>query len=122
MQEVARLKNEDQILIDLVEVGDIVPLAEKPQVKLEMEDLGLDAKDLRILEFKATSKNEIVFYAWDWAYDAEQGFQAAVVLDKVGKQKHKFASGSHVVAVKAVDGAGLESIAVLEVKVNGVVV
>ena len=66
VQEVARLKNEDHILIELVEVADIVPLAEKPQVKLEMEDLGLDAKDLRILEFKATSKNEIVFYAWDW--------------------------------------------------------
>ena len=32
------------------------------------------------------------------AYDAKQGFQAAVVLDKVGRQKHKFASGSHVVA------------------------
>ena len=120
VQEVARLKNEEQVILDLTLVSDIVPLAEKPKVKLELEDLGLDAKELRTLAFEASSESEIAFYAWDWAYEVEKGFRPAVVLDKVGKQKHKFGSGSHKIGVKVVDLEGLESIEVLEVKVNGV--
>ena len=121
VQEVARLKNEEQVILELILVKDIVPLAKKPKVKLKLKDLGLDAKGLRMLEFEAVSENEITFYAWDWAYEVEKDFQAAVVLDKVGKQNQKFASGSHKIAVKAVDSEGLEGLEALEVKVNGVV-
>ena len=67
VQEVARLKNEERVCIELVEVGDIVPLSRKPRVKVTFKDLGLTKKSLREIEFKAVGEsiNGIEFYAWD---------------------------------------------------------
>lgn len=122
-QEVARLKNEANLIIQLLEVKDIIPIAKKPVLTLEFKDLGLDAKELREIEFTATGKSDagIEFYAWNFAYEEEAGFKADVMIDKEGKQTHKFKAGNHSIAVKVVDNDGLESLEVVKLKVNGVV-
>lgn len=61
----------------------------------------------------------IEFYAWDFSYHQPDGFKADVLIDKVGTQTEKFKPGSHVIAVKVVDNEGLESLEVMELKVNG---
>ena len=122
IQETARLKNEENILIDLVKVEDIVPIAKKSQLSIELKDLGMDSKQTREIEFTARGKSEagIEFYAWDWSYDQEQGvFKPAILRDKEGKQVYQFKSGTHCIAVKVVDNDGLESMETLTLKING---
>jgi len=43
------------------------------------------------------------------------------MIDKEGVQSHKFKTGAFQIAVKVVDNDGLESLAVMKLKVNGVV-
>ncbi len=119
-QEVARLKNQENIIIQLLKVEDIIPIAKKPTLSVAFNDLGLDAKNLREIEFIATGQSEagIEFYAWDWHYENQQ-FNFAIVNDKVGKQSQKFKAGTHCIAVKVVDNDGLESIEVITLKING---
>ena len=123
VQEVARLKNEENLTITLVTVDAIVPIAKKPTLTVEFRDLGLDAKQQREIEFTAVGASEagIEFYAWDFAYDAEQSqFKPQVLRDKEGKQTQKFPAGTHRIAVKVVDLDGLESLEVVSLKINGV--
>jgi DNA modification methylase len=121
IQEVARLKNHENLLIELVTVEDLVPLAKKPKLTVKFTDLGLDRKGLREIEWEAQGESEagIEFYAWDFSYDTQEGFKADVLIDKTGKQVEKFKAGNHQVAVKVVDNEGLESVEVIELKVNG---
>jgi len=123
IQEIGRLKNEEDAIIQLVTVESIVPIAKKPKLKLVFNDLGLDAKGLREIEFIATGESEagIEFYAWNFAYEAAAGFKADVMIDKEGKQVHKFNAGKHCIAVKVVDNEGLESLETISLTVNGVV-
>ncbi|ALG68417.1 site-specific DNA-methyltransferase [Beggiatoa leptomitoformis] len=123
IQEVARLKNQEGLIIQLVTVEEFVPIAKKPKLTLVFNDLGLDAKNLREIEFIATGESEagIEFYAWDFSYEAEAGFKADEMIDKEGKQTHKFNAGNHCIAVKVVDNEGLESLETLSLTVNGVV-
>ena len=120
IQEVARLKVEEQIIIELVTVESIVPIAKKPTLKVEIKDLGLQ-KDLREIEFVATgeSENGIEFYAWQFDYKGT--FIPDVLLDKQGKQTHKFKTGEYQIAVKVVDNEGLESLEVVKLKINGII-
>jgi len=121
VQEVARLKNEENVIIKLITVEEIVPIAKKPTLQVEIKDLGT-AKNLREIAFVATGQSEagIEFYAWDFAYN-EQQFLPTVLLDKEGKQTYKFKAGEHRIAVKVVDNEGLESLEVIKLKINGVV-
>ena len=123
VEEVARLKLKEGITIKLVEVSEIVPIAMKPAVKVKMQELSRDAKGNAEIEFtaKCQSDTEIEFFSWDFDYDAEKGFKAAVVREMEGRQSHHFKAGEHTIAVKAVDNEGLESIETLKLKVNGVV-
>ncbi|MBM2814928.1 MAG: hypothetical protein HW421_1690 [Ignavibacteria bacterium] len=124
VQEVARLKNEDNIIIKLVQVDEIVPLAKKPKLSIEIKQLSKDTKGLTEIEFTAiaTSDAGIEFFSWDFEYsEEEKKFKASIMLDKEGNQSHKFKPGIHNIAVKAVDNEGLEAIEVVKVKVNGVV-
>jgi len=123
IQEVARLKNQEGLMIQLVKVEEFVPIAKKPKLTLVFNDLGLDAKGLREIEFIATGESEagIEFYAWNFAYEAAAGFKADVMIDKEGKQVHKFNAGKHCIAVKVVDNEGLESLETIALTVNGVV-
>lgn len=118
IQEVARLKVAEQIIIELVTVESIVPIAKKPSLKVELKDLGVQ-KDLREIEFvaKGESENGIEFYAWQFDYKGT--FTPDVLLDKQGRQTHKFKIGAYQIAVKVVDNEGLESLEVVKLKING---
>ncbi|WP_051203378.1 DNA-methyltransferase [Hugenholtzia roseola] len=121
IQEVARLKNEENVIIKLVTVEEIVPIAKKPTLKVEVKDLG-EAKGSRKIEFAAAGQSDagIEFYAWDFAYQ-EPNFIPEILLDKAGKQTYLFKAGEHKIAVKVVDNEGLESLEVVKLKINGVV-
>jgi site-specific DNA-methyltransferase (adenine-specific) len=122
-EEIGRLKNSENIIIQLIRVDEIVPIAKKPTLILEMRELERDAKGNSKIEFLATGHSEagIEFYSWDFDYDAEKGFKASVMIDKEGRQIHSFSAGVHTVAVKVVDNEGLESIETIRLNVNGVV-
>ena len=123
VQEVARLKLEENIIIELVTVEKIVPIAKKPTIMVEINELSRDAKGIREIEFIATGQSEagIEFYSWDFEYNAEKGFRASVIIDKEGKQRSKLKAGVHNIAVKVVDNDGLEGVEVVRLKVNGTV-
>jgi len=121
IQEVARLKNQENIMIELITVEQIIPIFKKPKLSVEFMDLGLNAKELREIEFIACGESEagIEFYAWDFDYQADNGFKANIMIDKIGKQTHQFKTGSFQIAVKVVDNDGLESLEIIRLKVNG---
>ncbi len=124
IEEIARLRNDENCIIKLVTVEEIVPIAKKPSLKVEMQDLG-KVKELRQISFVATGQSEagmtgatICFYSWDFAYQ-EPNFNPEILLDKTGKQTYSFKAGEYKIAVKVVDNEGLESIEILKLKVNG---
>jgi len=121
IQEVARLKNEEDTVVQLTCVDEIVPIAMKPKINLQYNYLGTDKNDLQEIEFTAVGESEagVEFYAWDWDFDESQDFQADILIDKKGKQKHKFEAGTHHIAVKIVDNEGLESVEMICLKING---
>ncbi len=123
VQEVARLKNQENVIIELITVAEIVPIAKKPTLTVKFNDLGVNKKELREIEFTATAESEsgIEFFAWDFNYNAEKGFNAEIMLDKDGKQTQKFKAGTYSIAVKVIDNEGLESTEVIKLKINGVV-
>jgi DNA modification methylase len=123
IQEVARLKNQENVKIELVTVAEIVPIAKKPTLTVKFNDLGIDNKKLREIEFIATAEGEsgIEFYAWDFNYNAEKGFSAEILLDKEGKQTYKFKAGSYSIAIKVIDNEGLENIEIINLKINGII-
>jgi DNA modification methylase len=120
VQEVARLKNEENIIIKLVTVEEIIPIAKKPTITVNIADKGNDGKDLREIEFvtTATSEGGIEFFAWDFDYKNDK-FNPQILIDKTGRQEHKFKAGTHQIAVKVVDCEGLENIEIIKLKVNG---
>ena len=122
VQEVARLKNEEGIIIELVTVEEIVPIAKKPTIKINSTRIAeRDSHGNCKIEFNVTGESVagIEFYSWDFDYDEEQGFKPSIILDKDGKQVESFSAGVHNIAVKAVDNDGLESIEMIKLKVNG---
>jgi len=121
VQEVARLKNEENIIIKLVLVKEIIPIAMKPVINVEIKELSKDIKGNCEIEFNATGHSEagIEFYSWDFDYDADKGFRASVIIDKTGKQTANFNAGTHNIAVKVVDNDGLEGLEVIKLKING---
>ncbi len=121
IQEVARLKNQENVTIKLVRVDEIVPIAKKPSLILQFIELDRDAKGVRELELTAKGESAagIEFYSWNFQYEADKGFRADVIIDKHGIQRHKFKPGIHHIAVKVVDNDGLDAIEVVKLKVNG---
>lgn len=123
IEEVARLKNEEDIQIKLLRVEEIIPISKKPTLQVTVKDLGKDAKGLQQIQFTAVGNSAagIEFYCWDFDYkEEEKVFKAEVLLDKQGEQTYKFKAGTHKIAVKVIDNDGLENIEVLKLKVNGV--
>jgi DNA modification methylase len=122
IEEVARLRNKENIMIELLKVEDIIPIAKKPKLTVSFISQSKNDKGVHTIQLiaKAESDNEIEFYAWDFDYNANGGFKAAIMIDKEGKQVYKFKTGSHNIAVKAIDNAGLESLEVITLKINGV--
>jgi DNA modification methylase len=120
-EEAARLKNRDGILINLITVEEIVPIAKKPVIHVKINEISKDKAGVRELELTAegTSEAGIEFYSWDFSYEADKGFKAAVIRDAEGKQRYHFPAGVHYIAVKVVDNDGLESLEVIKLQING---
>ncbi len=123
IEEVARLKNKESLLIELIKVSDIVPMASKPKLLVSVNDVGRDKKLQQIVEFKATAESEvgIEFYSWDFSYTESEGFKPDVIIDKEGFQSVKFKPGIHLIAVKVVDDDGIENVEIIKLKVNGII-
>ena len=121
VEEVARLKLKENIVIELVLVDKIVPVAKKPTIKVDANELSIDAKGVCEIEFIANGQSEagIEFYSWDLNYVSENGFKADIMIDREGRQTAKLKAGQHNIAVKVVDNDGLESVEVIKLKVNG---
>jgi len=122
IQEVARLHNQEDVIIQLVTVEEIIPIAKKPTLTVELTDKSTDSKGQHEIEFKAVGQSAagVEFYSWDFNYK-DNLFKAEVLLDKKGEQTWKFKAGLHNIAVKVIDNDGLENIEVIKLKVNGTV-
>ncbi|MDR3367161.1 MAG: hypothetical protein LBO71_09395 [Prevotellaceae bacterium] len=123
VQEVARLKNQENLSIKLVTVESIIPVSRKPSLSFEANELSREADGARVIELvvKGESPGGVEFYSWDFSYISSEGFKPSVIMDRDGVQRHSFAGGVHHIAVKAVDNDGLENMEVIKLKVNGVV-
>ena len=115
IEEVARLKSKENIIIELKKVSDIVEYGKRPKVSLETNELE---NNEYIFIANAESETSIEFYSWDFAHNEKEGFKADVILDKVGKQKRKFKEGTHQIAVEAVDKQGLDGTDKVKIKVK----
>jgi len=113
--EVARLQNEENIVIELKKVKDIIPYENPPKVELTAQEL--DNFNFK-LEATAESEIGIDFFAWDWSHNEDTGFSADIIYDKKGEQTHKFSEGEHNVAVKAIDKQGLSGMDKMKIKVE----
>jgi len=103
INEVSRLKNQENIIIELKYIRDIIPYENPPEVTLSAEELeNLKYK----FEAKTKSKTGVDFFSWDLSHN-EIEFKADVVMDKKGIQEKKFTEGEHHIAVQAVDKKGL---------------
>jgi len=122
VEEAARLKLEENSIIQLVTVEEIVPIAKKPTITVKINEILKDS-GTREMEFIASGQSDagIRFYGWDFTYDAEKGFKADVVMDKEGKQTVELKAGTHHIAAKVVDNAGLEGVEEVILKVNGII-
>jgi DNA modification methylase len=121
IEEVARLKNKESIIIKLITVEEIVPIAKKPTITVTIKELSKDEKGVNELQLTALGQSVagIEFYSWDFNYNEEKGFRPNVIIDKEGLQIFKFKPGFHSIAVKVVDNDGLDNIEVIKLKVNG---
>jgi DNA modification methylase len=123
VREAARLKNQENIIIQLVPVDSIIPVSKKPIIKIEVNELSREANGVRAIEFiaKGESPSGVEFYSWDFEYDESKGFKPLVIRDVDGKQERALQAGVYHIAVKAVDNDGLENIETITLKINGVV-
>ncbi len=121
IQEIARLQNEENVLIKLLRVDEIVPISVKPKVRIEMIDKGETGKHLREIEFVAKGEvaegKHIEFFAWDFNFN--ENFCAEILRDPEGSQTRFFKSGEYKIAVKVIDDEGLENMEIIKLKVNG---
>jgi site-specific DNA-methyltransferase (adenine-specific) len=118
-EEVARLKNIDNVIIKLVKVSEIVPMAERPKLQVTHSILSTDKKGLHNVSFVATAQSdcEIQFYSWDMDYKSDLGFRPTILLDKKGEQTLSLKTGQHTIAIKVVNENGLEAIEIMRFSV-----
>jgi len=119
VEEVARLKLKDNIIIELIKVENIIPISKKPTLQITMESKLLNTEWEISFTAMGGSSSGIEFYSWDFHYNAERGFNADIMIDKTGIQKQVYTAGEYTIAVKVVDTDGLENIEVVKLKVNG---
>ncbi len=121
IEEIARLKSVDNVIIELIRVDSFIPFAKKPSLKLEILSFETDKSGLTEISFKAEGvadeNKKIEFYAWDFSF--EEKFSADIYIDKDGLQKYKFTKGIHKIAAKVVDNDGLETLETITLHING---
>jgi DNA modification methylase len=118
-EEVARLKNVENVVIKLVKVSEIVPMAERPKLQVTHTVVSTDKKGLHQVQFNATAQSdcEIQFYSWDLDYKADLRFRPSILLDKKGEQTVSLKTGQHTIAVKVVNDNGLEVLEIIRLAV-----
>ena len=124
IQEVARLKNQENIIINLVKVEDVIPISQKPTLTITATSISSPVSQpspTQEIQFTATAHSGvgIEFYSWDFAYNPDTGFKASVMIDKEGVQSVKLRPGLHTIAAKVIDNDGLESLETIKLKING---
>ena len=119
IEEVARLKNVEQVVIKLVKVAEIVTMAERPKLQVTWSVVNKDKKGLSNVQLiaAAQSNSEIQFYSWDLDYKQNVGFRPSILLDKKGEQLLPLKTGQHTIAVKVVNDDGLETIEIIRLTV-----
>lgn len=123
-EEAAKIKQDYGAMIELVEVGEIIPLAKKPKLRLEVVDMGIDKKSGKLgrkVSLQAVVDEPIEFFAWDFDYKTATGFKSEILRNLDGKIEIVLPVGINIVACKAVDTQGIEAIESIKIKVNGVV-
>jgi DNA modification methylase len=115
IEEVARLKNVENVIIQLVKVSEIVPMAQRPKLQITHTVVNSDKKGMSNVQINATAQSdcEIQFYSWDLDYKVNIGFRPSILLDKKGEQTLALKAGQHAIAVKVVNDDGLEAIKIL---------
>jgi DNA modification methylase len=123
VEEVSRLRAEENIIIRLVKVEDIVPIAVKPSIGVHVHELSRDTgTGTRRIEFIAAGDSPagIEFYSWDFNFNPDtRRFKASVIMDKQGKQTVSLKPGTHHIAVKVIDNDGLENMETVKLTLNG---
>ncbi|MDR0559467.1 MAG: hypothetical protein LBG92_04815, partial [Prevotellaceae bacterium] len=111
---VSKLRNKEDIIIELKYIRDIIPYENPPKVTLSAKEL----EDLKYrFEANAESETGIDFFSWDLSHNAKE-FKADIVMDKTGVQEKKFPEGEHQIAVQAVDKKGLSGTDKVKIKVK----
>jgi len=130
-EEVARLKTEEGIIIELKNVADIIPLAQKPKLQFEVISDNVNSKGHHIVRFEAIGEcdTKIEFYSWDFNHslsalednitESRRQFNADIVYDKDGKVEWEFSAGKYNIAVKVTDNKGINNILVKTLQING---
>jgi len=136
IQEAARLKNEDKILIDLIKVDEIIAIAKKPNVKLEIKLLEKKEKSESysfIIKATADDGSQIEFYSFEinkiietptvkgaggfdpehktpplggWGAETENIYSD--YRNKTGSLEQELKTGKYKIIGKAIDNNGLE--------------
>jgi DNA modification methylase len=114
INEVAKLKNSKDIIIELKFIRDIIPYENPPKVTLTAEEL--ESYKYKF-EANAESVSGVDFYSWDFSHN-EKEFKVDVIMDKEGVQEKKFSEGEHNIAVKATDKQGLSGMDKVKIKVK----
>jgi DNA modification methylase len=119
IEEVARLKNAEQVILKLVKVEEIVRIGTRPMLQVQWNLLETDKKGLKIIEIQAIAKSEteIQFFSWDMDYKPNIGFKPTILLDKKGIQTLSLKTGNHTIAVKVVNEDGLETLEIVRLNV-----
>lgn len=118
VDEVARLKLEENINIELVKVDTIIPIADKINININYDWIDKENGEKEIT-FTAVSNSKVDMWQWDFNYNKEDGFKSSILLDKIGRQSHNFESGVYEIAVRAICNNTISSIEVLKIVVNG---
>jgi DNA modification methylase len=123
VEEVARLRNTEKIIIKLVRVDEIIEVSNKPNLVLDFTEKGQNEEGNVNIEITANAKSDsgIEFYSWDLDYKEETGFNAELYRETTGKIEYSFPPGEYHIACKVVDADGLENIEVVKLRVNGFV-
>ncbi|MCL2485965.1 MAG: site-specific DNA-methyltransferase, partial [Endomicrobia bacterium] len=115
VEEVARLKNKQRIIIELKKVNEIISVGDPPEVSLTADEIERNK-----YAFNAATKSDvgIEFFSWDFNHKPDEGFKAEVYMDKEGKQVRKLNPGEHHIAVEAVDKKGLDGMDAIKLNVK----
>ena len=121
VEEVARLKQQEGVIIELKKVSEIVEMAKKPKIKIAVELGGEGKSGEKLVKFVCTSEEKIEVWQFDFAFDEEQGFKPSI-LNGRGEEEESFKEGYYCIAVKGITDFGIEVIESFKIKINGGVV